>query len=104
MDRSIRFRLLTVNSTQDEIGQWIEELTPRCVYGRLESVSASEFFAAGQTGFRPDFRIVMFGPDYNGERDCIVNDVQYSIYRTYYRKNDMVELYLERRAGDEGND
>lgn len=102
MDRSIQFTLLPVTRTQDAIGQFIESVTPRLVYGQITSVSADEFFAGGQNGFKPEYRVTMFAPDYQGERRCLIDNVEYSVYRTYYGRTDNVELYLERRVGDNG--
>lgn len=102
MDRSIQFTLLPVTRTQDAIGQFIESATPRLVYGQITSVSADEFFAGGQNGFKPEYRVTMFAPDYQGERRCLIDNVEYSVYRTYFGRTDKVELYLERRVGDNG--
>jgi hypothetical protein len=100
MDRSIQFTLLPVTRTQDAIGQFVESATPRLVYGQITSVSAEEFFSGGQNGFKPEYRVTMFAYDYEGERRCLIDNVEYSIYRTYYGRTDKVELYLERRVGD----
>lgn len=100
MDRSTDFKLLTVTHEQDEIGQWVDMEMERTVFGSVTSVSASEFFTGGQNGYKPELRVTMFGPDYQGERDAILNGVRYSVYRVYHGKNDMTELYLERRRGD----
>lgn len=100
MDRSIQFTLLPVTRTQDAIGQFVESATPRLVYGQITSVSAEEFFSGGQNGFKPEYRVTMFAYDYEGERRCLIDNVEYSIYRTYYGRTDKVELYLERRGGD----
>lgn len=100
MDRSIAFYLLTPTRTQDEIGQWTERIEKHLVYGQLGSVTANEFFAAGQNGYKPDFRVVMFGPDYQGEENIEIDGKIYSVYRKYYGRNDNVELYVERRRGD----
>lgn len=101
MDKSIDFYLVSATQTQDAIGQFVPG-TPvkRTVYGQVTSVSAEEFFAAGQNGISPEYRIVMFGPDYNGERDLELNGIPYSVYRTYTGRTDTVELYVERRRGD----
>lgn len=100
MDRSIVFTLLTVERAQDTIGQWTETDVRHTVYGQITSVSMDEYFAGGQNGFKPEYRITMFGPDYEGETRCEVDGVEYSIYRVYRGRTDTVELYLERRAGD----
>ena len=41
----------------------------------------------------------MFEPDYNGEEVCEFKGMRYMIYRTYHTRNDMIELYAERREG-----
>lgn len=100
MDKSIVFTLLTVERTQDTFGQWKEEVTRSTVYGQITSVSADEFFAGGQNGYKPEYRITMFAPDYNDEQRCEIDGVEYSIYRTYRGRTDTIELYVERRTGD----
>lgn len=100
MDKSIVFTLLTVTRERDTIGQYVDTVTKRTVYGQITSVSMDEFFAGGQNGLKPEYRITMFGPDYEGEERCEIDGVEYSIYRTYRGRTDTVELYVERRAGD----
>lgn len=100
MDKSVVFTLISVERVQDTIGQWTETDVRHTVYGQITSVSMDEYFAGGQNGFKPEYRITMFGPDYEGETRCEVDGVEYSIYRVYRGRTDTVELYLERRAGD----
>lgn len=101
MDRSIAFHLLTPNQTQDELLQWVDDPERRQVFGQISSVTATEFFSAGQNGITPEYRLTMFGPDYQGERDLEIDGEPFSVYRTYRGKNDTIELYVERRRGDE---
>lgn len=100
MDKSVVFTLISVERAQDTIGQWTDTDVRHTVYGQITSVSMDEYFAGGQNGFKPEYRITMFGPDYEGETRCEVDGVEYSIYRVYRGRTDTVELYLERRAGD----
>ncbi len=99
MDRSIDFYLLTTVSYQDELKQFQETTRKRLVFGKLSSVTASEFFAGGQNGLKPEFQIVMFAPDYYGEKTLEFNGEVYTIYRVYFTSNGMAELYVEKRAG-----
>lgn len=99
MDRSITFELVTVERDKDTLGQYVEDEILRTVYGQIGSVSMDEFFSGGQNGFKPEYRVTMFGPDYQGEKYCVIDDVYYTIYRVYYTRTDTVELYLERRVG-----
>ena len=100
MDKSIAFYLLTAVKYQDEIGQFKETTRKRLVYGNVSSVTASEFFAGGQNGYKPELRITMFAPDFMGEQNLELDGQVYSIYRTYQGRNDTLELYLEKRCGD----
>lgn len=94
------FELIEPTWSQDSIGQWVEQQKTRKVYGQIASINSTEFFAAGQNGISPEFRITMFGPDYQGEQDLVLDGEIYSIYRTYQTRNDMLELYVEKRRGD----
>lgn len=99
VDRSRILTLIGVTYTVDSIGQQIPEETPRDVYCGVSSVSASEWFEAGRAGLKPECRVTMFAPDYEGEEIAELDGVRYSVYRTYIGKNDTIELYLERKAG-----
>lgn len=100
MDRSAEITLLAKTRQKNAIGVYEEMITERTVYGQVGSVSASEFFAGGQAGFKPEYRVTMFAPDYEGEDSCRIGDETFTIYRTYLARTDVIELYLERRAGN----
>lgn len=100
MDRSAEITLLAKTRQKNAIGVYEETITERTVYGQVGSVSASEFFAGGQAGFKPEYRVTMFAPDYEGEDSCRIGDETFTIYRTYLARTDVIELYLERRAGN----
>lgn len=99
MDRSVCFTLLAKTYTVDSIGQRIEATTSNAVYGRVESITRAEWSAASTAGFKPELKIVMFAPDYNGEDEAVVDGVNYGVYRTFRASNDKLELYLEKKAG-----
>lgn len=99
MDRSNVLTLIGTTYTADSIGQQIAEETPREVYCGVSSVSASEWFEAGRAGLKPEYRVTMFAPDYQGEEIAELDGVRYGIYRTYLSGNETIELYLERKAG-----
>ena len=100
MDRSVAFYLLSASYSQDSIGQWVKTIEKRQVFGQVSSVTANEFFAGGQNGYKPDIRITMFAYDYQGEDDLELDGKIYTVYRTYFARTDTVELYCERRVGD----
>lgn len=100
MDRSDVITLIEVTHSQDAIGQFVDAETMNDVFCSVGSVSANEFFAGGQNGLRPEYKVTMFSYDYNGETLAEYNGKRYSIYRTYIGKNDTIELYLESRVGN----
>ena len=105
MHKSISFGLVAESYTVDAIGQRVPLLIRRRVFGRTDSVSRAEWSAAGQMGLQPSLVIHMFGPDYQGEKIAHLWDRDghvraYGIYRTYSRRNDDLELYLEYKPGE----
>lgn len=51
---------------------------------------------------KAEYRVTMFAPDYDGEDTAEVDGTPYAIYRTYRRRDDMIELYLATKAGVSG--
>lgn len=78
-------------------------LVPRAkkhkVYCKETSVSASEWFEGSRAGLNPEYRFKMFPPDYKGEDTVEYKGKLYSIYRTFERDADTIELYVERKKG-----
>lgn len=102
MDRSEVLTLIGTTRTQDEYGIWRETPTERNVFCQVNSITRSEFFDAGRNGLNPEFMFSMFAGDYEGERVCEYRGQKYSIYRTYIARNDVIELYAERKGGSNG--
>lgn len=102
MDRSDVISLITVATSIDNRGVPRKVEQSEQVYCSVSSVTASEFFEGGRNGLNPEFRMTMFRYDYNGEPIVEYNGQRYSIYRTYIGKNDMIELYVERKGGTNG--
>lgn len=99
MDRSTPIYLVSETYTEDQFGVLQPTTTKRLCYANVTSVSASEFFEGGRNGLNPEYRMIMFGPDYEGEEIVEYNGVQYFIYRTYQARTDVLELYVELRKG-----
>ncbi len=99
MDRSDVISLCEVTRTQDDFGQWIESVLKKQVYCQVESITQSEFFEAGRNGLNPQYRFVLFFGDYANEPIVEYKGQTYSVYRTYLKKNDKIELYVERKGG-----
>ena len=99
MVRDIVIKLISETYTFDEVLNQIATETVKEVYGSIESISQSEFFNAGQSGFKPDYKVVVWGFEYSNENVVEINGTKYSVYRTYSRKDDKIELYLTSKVG-----
>lgn len=99
MDRSETIKLISTTTSKDEYGMQKNTETERTVYVNVQSVTRQEFFDAGQAGLQPQYVFVMFAPDYEGEKIVEYNNRRYRVYRTYIRKDENLEVYVEDRAG-----
>ncbi len=83
----------------DELGQVGKvETFSRRVFCEKKSVPQNEFFQAGQNGIKASCVLIVHGLDYQEETKIQHNDKVYSIYRTYERNDERIELYCEVRA------
>lgn len=89
---------------QDETGVWrTTEPEERTILARVDDVSRAEFFAAGQSGMRAEFRFLVNPVEYAGEDVCAYAGRRYAIYRTYHVPgSDELELYVQREVGVHG--
>lgn len=99
MDKSKVLTLISETYIVDEIGQQIPQETRRDVFCNISSVSAAEWFEAGRSGLKPEYRATMFSYDYGHEKIVELDGVRYGVYRTYLGKNESIELYLESKVG-----
>ena len=103
MDRSDVIKLIPITYEKDANGiPHAVESEPRTVMCQVNSVTRSEFFDGGRNGLNPEFVFRVFFGDYEGERLVEYQNKRYSIYRTYHGRNDMMELYAERKGGTNG--
>lgn len=71
----------------------------RTVFCDVQSTSRAEFFSAMQAGLKPSL-IVQINPiEYHSETIAEYNGKRYSIYRTYRKNIDGLELYLQEEVG-----
>lgn len=101
VNRSNVAYLVTESFEQDDYGVWQRTETDKKVYVDVTSVTSQEWFEGGRNGLNPELRFRMFTYDYSGEKIIKFNNIQYTIYRTYLRKNDEIELYCEKKKGNE---
>lgn len=103
MDRSKVIQLITQEKAQDEYGVWRTTESARSVFCSVDSVTRNEFFEGGRNGLNPEYRITMFAYDYNGETVIKYEGQRYGVYRTYFGRDDTIEIYVERKGGMNGN-
>lgn len=101
MNKSSVAYLVSESWTQDENGVQRATATKRKVFVNVSSVTSQEWFEGGRNGLNPQYRFKMFQFDYLGEKIIEYNGVQYTIYRTYNRSVDEIELYTELKKGNE---
>lgn len=99
MDRSSVITLITEAWQEDEYGVLQPTETSTTVFCDVDSVTGTEVAEFGRNGITPELRFTMFRYDYNGERIVEYNGERYSVYRTYFARNDSIELYVEKRGG-----
>lgn len=102
MDRSDVITLIKTTRTRDDYGVWRAQETTKDVFVQVDSITRAEFYEGGRNGLNPEFRFRMFFGDYDGESECVYHGLKYSVYRTYMRRDDIIELYVERKGGSNG--
>lgn len=75
----------------------VRQETP--VIGTLSSVTASEFYQAANTDYRPEIVLKVYEQEYSGQQKVRVGDTQYTIIRTYL-SGDIIELHCQRKGAD----
>ena len=88
--------------TKDEYGVWRTKKSQRKVFCDVKSATFSEFYAGGRAGLNPEFTFTIFAGDYNGETVVEYQRKTYSVYRTYRKDSDYLELHVERKGGTNG--
>lgn len=102
MDRSDIIKLISSSWVKDANGVNRKAETSRQVFCNVRSVTQSEFYQAAQMGIKPEYRFIMFKYDYQNEMIIEYNGVRYSVYRTYFAEDDLIELNAQKAAGING--
>lgn len=100
VDRTEVLTLIKQSYAPDIFGQLLPIETSRDVLAAARSVELEEIADAGRLGLNPAWKMEVHPADYNGEELAEYQGERYSIYRTYRLNLELLELYLERRAGD----
>lgn len=101
MNKSNVAYLVADSYEQNDYGVQEKTQSKRKVYVGVSSVTGQEWFEGGRNGLNPQYRFTMFLYDYEGEDVIEFEGVAYTIYRTYVRNQDEIELYVEKRKGNE---
>lgn len=103
LDRSDVVTLISDTVTYDAYGIAQKTETKRNVFCQVDSVTRNEFFEGGRNGLNPEYRVRMFFADYDGEIVVEYKGQRYGVYRVYKGRSDIIELYIERKGGTNGD-
>lgn len=98
MTNDIAF-LVETTTDYDDIGNPVTETEEKRVFVSVYSTSQTEFFRGGQSGLKPEYKMILFVGDYDGQEYIKYHDVVYCIYRTFAKDDEHIELYLSKKAG-----
>lgn len=100
MNPIVKFQLISETASKDSTGQNITTPVESPCIGKLRSVYEREFFQAAEAGIRPDCVIETSAFNYHGERFVKINDDLLTVYRTFKKGTDKIELYIGERVGN----
>ena len=93
-------RLIAV-SYSGELGAVNRVETPTDIFCQISSIDRREYYAAYNSGFRPDWRVTTDPINYAGqgiiELDTPEGAIRCDIYRTYRKAQDVLELWCVRK-------
>ena len=104
MNKATTIDLISKTYTIDAMGQRKATEKSTTVLATVSSISRAEWTAymtTGRSGLVPAYTVTVYFGDYNGETIAEYEGERFGIYRTYERDDEQVELYLEKKAGNE---
>lgn len=101
VNRSDTASLISVSYTQSDYGVYTASETSSTVFVDVTSVGSSEWFEGARNGLNPQYRFTLFSYDYDGQKVIEYDGVRYTVYRTYLRSKDEIELYTKLKKGNE---
>ena len=84
---------------QDDIGNSTSEKVETIIFCEKRSIRQSEFYAAAQSGLKPELTLVVRPYEYNDQKELIFEDVSYRIIRTFEIDSEELELICEVQSG-----
>lgn len=99
MNQAQKIKLISKSYAVSSIGIHVAIESKISTFAVRHSVSQSEFYNAGQQGFKPEARFDIYQTEYSGEEELEAGGERLTIYRTYEREDGRVELYATKRKG-----
>ena len=94
-------RLIAVTYSGAGLGRMARVETPTAIFCQLGSADRREYFAAYDSGLKPEFRVTTDPVNYAGQTiidlDTPEGTVRCDIYRTYRKAMDVLELWCVRK-------
>lgn len=88
--------LIGYETEYDEIGQEINVPVERKILCGIKSIIRNEFYAAAQTGLKPEITFIVHNFEYNGEKEVEFEGQKYRVIRTYLANSEEIELVCEK--------
>ena len=99
MNQAQKIKLISKSYAISSIGISVSVESKISTFAIRHSVSQTEFYNAGQQGFKPEARYDVYQTEYGGQDEIEVGEERLTIYRTYEREDGRVELYATKRKG-----
>lgn len=99
MNSIVSISLISKQYSTNDIGVTQVTESKTDVFAQKYSVSQSEFFRAGQEGFKPSAVYAVRSMEYNGQDELEDGSERQYIYRTFIRTDGRTELYTRGRKG-----
>lgn len=96
------FPAQTLWRKMDEWGNQVAVETRIPILCQVKSVSRQEFYAAAQSGLKPEIVFAVHAYEYNGERKVEFEGKKYSVVRTYRAGFEEMELVCEEVISNRG--
>lgn len=100
MNKSDVAYLVSDSYTQNDYGVYEKQTEKRKIFCNVTSVNSQEWFEGGRNGLNPQYRFIIYSFEYLGESVIEYRGNLYTIYRTYIRSQDELELYAEKKQGN----
>ena len=85
---------------RDDNGDQVATLAEETIIGTLTSATTAEFYQAANAGYHADIVVKVYAQEYHGQKRLRVDDVQYTVIRTYLT-GDFIELHCQQKGADE---